>query len=259
MKNWVEIIQEQVEGQVNLRTLYFKLNKEYFGGALRSDFTFKWNNSTRIAGVVKSQVQWTKKVSGRLAQFYPSEGVVTKWKSLEISKKFNMSEDELKGIMVHEMIHVWLLDQGIIETSGGNKMHGTEFMNKLHQLQARTPFNIPETETNLKFSKQIKARPTGYLWVKFKTNKNWIVKAGVDWVEQHRLSLSDRLLSIFNRVPGVESVELGVANTGEIQTVKGIRKANFKSWQAMSDDEIRDVLKNKSVLWRKTLEDARNV
>jgi hypothetical protein len=61
-----------------------------------------------------------------------------------ISSRYKRTEDSLSGLLVHEMIHADLLYSGVAHSAG--EYHGRYFMQRLRQIQAKCPFNIPMTE-----------------------------------------------------------------------------------------------------------------
>jgi hypothetical protein len=252
MKTWETIIAEQVEGKADLQALYNRLNKQLFSNELPK-IPIKWTTASRIPGEVQAQMKYRKQ-DKRLAKIMPQMGEVTKWKFLGISKKFNLDDVSLEGIMIHEMIHVWVLAQGIIFTSGRDGMHGNEFRDKLHQLQGRANVPIPEKETDLEPSTENVTRPTGYIWLK-QAGKNFIVKTTPKFLEANLQKAIAHFLKFFMTFAGnvneTELVEIGVANTAALETVKGFRKIPFKGWSNMTDAKIKSTLENKQVLFRK--------
>jgi hypothetical protein len=178
-------------------------------------------------------------------------GTVTKWKFLGISKKFNLDEDRLEGIFIHEMIHVYLIHIGIMMTSGRDKSHGPEFKQKLNALQLLTKVIIPERETDLKPSSNNKVKATGYIWLR-QGGKNFIVKASAKFIQTNLQNAESHFLNFFTAYNKTTNfVEIGIANTNALETLKGIRKIPFKGWSSMIDSEIESALKDKKVLFRK--------
>jgi hypothetical protein len=247
MKTWQQIVYEQVEGQTDLKALYNKLNKELFNNQLPK-IPIKWTNATRVPGEV--QVAY-KKTNVPLRNMEPQMGEVTKWKHLGISRKFNLDDESLNGIMAHEMIHVDLIARGIMQTTGRDGMHGWEFTDKLKIIRARANFPIPERETDLEPSAANVARPTGYVWLK-QAGKNFIVKASPKQIEKQLNKLIGHFAMYFMGInTGTDLVEIGVADTAGLETVKGFRKVPWKGWSRMTDEQIKKTLVNKNVLHRK--------
>jgi hypothetical protein len=248
MKTWQNIIAEQVEGKADLQALYNDLNKSLFANMLPK-IPIKWTTAKRVAGEV--QVSYELDADAPRHKALPLMGKVSNWKFLGISKKFNLDDENLKGIMAHEMLHVDLLHQGIIKTSGRDGMHGPEFTDRLKIIRARANFPIPATETNLAPSEKNVARPTGYVWLK-QAGKNFIVKASPKFIEKNLAKLIGHFAMFFlglNKT--TDLVEIGIANTGGLETTKGIRKVPWKGWSTMTDEQIQKTLINKDVLHRK--------
>ena len=112
-----------------LMNLYREFNKKYFNNQL---------NEYPI--VVKS----LKKVVANVI----STGIKNKpetWsiKNIIFSTQLEYNENEIKGIMLHEMIHVKLIEEHRTEFGG---QHGLFFMQELRDLQKKVFFKIPITE-----------------------------------------------------------------------------------------------------------------
>lgn len=135
------------EVRPNLDQLYKELNRKYFDNELPEVKT-KWSNSTRTSGKVR-MLYWRQQNRIEI-------------KHLEISKHTEMTQDRLYGLMIHEMIHVYVAAVlGVAETTGGDKSHGLEFEFKRRELQRVTPFEIPLTEdaTESIVSSHVKIKP----------------------------------------------------------------------------------------------------
>jgi len=247
MKTWQQIVYEQIEGEADLDALYRKLNKELFQNQLPK-IPIKWTNAPRVPGEVRVAY---KKTNVPLRKLEPQMGEVTKWKYLGISRKFNLDDESLNGIMAHEMIHVDLIANGIMQTTGRDGMHGPEFTDRLKVIRARANFPIPERETDLEPSAKNVARPTGYVWLK-QAGKNFIVKASPKQIEKQLNHLIGHFAMYFMGInTGTDLVEIGVADTAGLETVKGFRKVPWKGWSRMTDEQIKKTLVNKNVLHRK--------
>lgn len=131
--------------KTNLDALYRDLNKKYFNGQLPIVKT-KWTNTRTKGGSVK-------------ALHYKKEDRI-EIKFLEISNHTVMDKDRLYGLMMHEMIHVFVL--GILQMNEPNGGHGFNFMMKHKELQQITPFDIPLTDdiSNAEISSHVKVKPT---------------------------------------------------------------------------------------------------
>jgi hypothetical protein len=239
---------EEVEGKADLQAMYNRLNKQLFSSELPK-IPLKWTNSTRIPGEVQvSYMLDQTRISNR---HQPVMGTVTKWKFLGISKKFDLDENRLEGIFIHEMVHVDLIHNGIMMTSGRDKSHGPEFKQKLNKVQLLTNVIIPERETDLKPSLNNKVKATGYIWLN-QSGKNFIVKASTKFIQANLQNAESHFMNYFTSFnSSTNFVEIGIANTNALETLKGVRKIPFKGWSSMSDSEIEAALKDKKVLFRK--------
>jgi hypothetical protein len=62
-----------------------------------------------------------------------------KIKRMVMSSKYKFTPERLKNVLVHEMIHVWIMHNQIREVGG---MHGLHFQKKIHEINSRGGFNI---------------------------------------------------------------------------------------------------------------------
>jgi len=138
--NFKEFLDEAAETpDYDLIQKYAYFNNKLFKNKLPA-IPMKWSNSRKMAGYVKVIIG-TKKILGKT--------VVDsfKFKELALSKYYNRKEADYDGILVHEMIHVFLDSNGIHEGYDNVEMHGVEFMRKLNQLQRKVNFTINVTDT----------------------------------------------------------------------------------------------------------------
>jgi len=112
----------------NLENEYRILNTQLFGGEL-PNVKIRWFSGKQVGGKVIS----TRKNSSE------------RFKSsiIKISDFIQSSREELLGVLVHEMIHVYLID-----VMGNYKdSHGTDFMNQLNRInKMKLGFIVPKTE-----------------------------------------------------------------------------------------------------------------
>jgi hypothetical protein len=122
-----------------LNQWYEKFNRELFDGELPT-VPIKLINSRIVGGQVKATINRAT-----------NEIKIT---NLEISNFFNSDDDRLKGILVHEMIHVYFL------SINSNEGHGYLFMRKLNDLQKKVDFTISlkDTVTDLDVGDHIKSK-----------------------------------------------------------------------------------------------------
>lgn len=107
-----------------LEDLYDKFNKLYFDNELPK---------------IKIQMNSRSKSMARTAGMQTGSKIVPEM--MEFSSLFNLTADQLYGIMLHEMIHVYLFLRG-------KKGHDVYFKIKLSELQSKVNFKILTVEDN---------------------------------------------------------------------------------------------------------------
>ena len=108
-----------------IRTLYSEYNKKYFEGSMFMPkiTTFTGINSMGIFSVKK----WTNKVE----------------EELSIARNFKLTEEELRDLVLHEMIHQYVYEKY-------DKMnHGREFKRKMNELNNTYGFDIRKNSKHL--------------------------------------------------------------------------------------------------------------
>ena len=117
---------------VDLKSIYDNFNEKLFDGTLPS-IPIRMGNLKNIGGMVKS-------ISKK------KDGVVTiKPIEMVISSFYNRKDENvISGIIVHEMIHVFLDHNNMIDSTGS---HGIDFKTKRKELKTKVDFDIPMTDT----------------------------------------------------------------------------------------------------------------
>lgn len=131
---------------INLQVEYNALNKKLYNNKLPK-IKLVWSMSKTEGG----------KVRGRGVKNDPST-----WKvqSLEISLFIESSYEVFLGLLAHEMIHVYIMANGITEYGG---QHGMKFLAERARIQKLVDFDIPIKDdiTHRKLSKSVKAQKVG--------------------------------------------------------------------------------------------------
>jgi hypothetical protein len=122
------IKEENVYLNINLKNEYAKYNKLLFDNELL-DIPLNWDKSKKHAGVVKYKTETINR------KIYNSDI------KLFISTFFEKSYQDVINILIHEMIHVYLAQNNINDTS----MHGVKYMKKLEEINNQG-YNIPLSE-----------------------------------------------------------------------------------------------------------------
>lgn len=149
MKTFKQYLREQLASRksINFQAEYNKFNKQLFNNELPK-IKLKWTRLKNAGGRVVSIGQKNK----------PSTWVM---KSLEISDHIELTHEEFKGMLVHEMIHVYLINN---KTQDLGKDHGVIFRAELSRINnMNLGFIVPEEDdiTNRKVSSDIKEKALG--------------------------------------------------------------------------------------------------
>lgn len=157
---------EGVEGQVNLKTIFNKCNKEYFDGMMPS-CKVEWSGRIKRA-IGRAHVKYRgvaqKNPMGKYLKELPQSNIQIDPSSLTIqmSKSFDMTKDDITAVMLHEMVHILLFSQRKI--SGH---HGTnEFDGWIKKLRRMSGLNVPFLESDFKTSPKLKAKK-GFVLIGF--------------------------------------------------------------------------------------------
>jgi len=122
---------------------YDKLNRKYFGGTLPL-VPFRVSRTKSRAGFVRTQVL-CRLPNRRMFGKYVVNPKMLNILCLGISDFYSRTLRDFQMILIHEMIHVELMSQGVVYTTGDSS-HGLEFMRRLRKLSELTGWNIPVTE-----------------------------------------------------------------------------------------------------------------
>lgn len=130
----------------NLQDKFNKFNRELFNSEL-PNVPIQWSKLKNVSGKVEYKIiRKSPKPDARLVRI----GIVDKNKGVElvpnsvrikISNLHKRTEEELDGILVHEMIHLYMVSNGEYFEN-----HGSKFNAKLKELNAKTNFEIPLTD-----------------------------------------------------------------------------------------------------------------
>lgn len=117
--------------QFDLESEFNYLNKLLFDGKLEI-VPLKWSNTKTRSGAMVGQR--TVRGTGR-HKVVVEEHI----KHIEISKFYNKTLDQIRGILAHEMIHLYIFQQKI-EDDGH---HGHQFMRLLKEINGKGIINVP--------------------------------------------------------------------------------------------------------------------
>ena len=106
------------------------LNAKLFDGKL-NPITIKWRDTRSRGGLFVCR---TVRVTRNGKQFFVKEP-----QYIEVSSYFATTEDKMRGILAHEMIHQYLAQEDIRDDAA----HGIQFHRMLRSLNARNVVTIP--------------------------------------------------------------------------------------------------------------------
>jgi len=149
----------------DLHGKYASFNALYFDGKL-PNIKLKWTNSSKLAGEVKVRY---------FATMFKGKKVIKSFEHIHlgISKYYARDDSDIDGILLHEMIHVYLDTVGIHEGYSGIKHHGKEFMDKLKTVERKSKITITITDT-LPKAKVAKVVDVGVVLIK-RDNNNYSI------------------------------------------------------------------------------------
>ena len=222
-----KIFYEDIEvSSIDLNSLYDQFNKEYF-----------YNELPKIPIKLSSR---TKQSGGWVDGKRQHDGTIIPI-SMTISSFFKRTnEDEVKGIILHEMIHVWQYINGLAG-------HGMDFLNKLKELQKKVKFIIPleDSVNNFEKSDMVKTTIKDVVLI-FKNNNFSIVVCKNEMIK-------DNLFHILNSFGGMikfDKVELFLIQSDEAVLNKYPIKTKWKNIQIYRiDTETANRLKKGKILY----------
>jgi len=146
MKFCAYLLNESTNDLHLVKKYYDKYNTLYFEGKLPKNLPIAERSLKNAVAQVEATVlasTYDRKFSNKIE---PDKIDI---KQLTISSSFLLSEEQLQGILLHEMVHIKLFTEGIFQTHGSNKSHGLEFLVMRRELQQRSGIHIPTTETSI--------------------------------------------------------------------------------------------------------------
>jgi len=219
--------------------LYNNFNNKYFNNKLPTDLEIKWFRSKNSAGVAKAKfIKKRHKLD------------ITEIDGISISNFRPLSKNKLNGLMLHEMIHIYLYTKNVVYTSGRDKVHGYEFLDKLKELQKQANFEIPLTEYSMEISDDIKSKTFDVLFyidnkIAFSVySKDYLIKNKDNLIKKWEYTLEQR------RKRG-ENVKMLVyqSNDKYLLNYKCKRNLNTLTFYGMEKDKFNEFIKNAKKLY----------
>ena len=230
-----------------LKQLYDAFNHRLFDGTL-PEIPVEYAKLKTVGGVVHTKV---RRIPGQmirsLSRYSPdTHEIVPGSMRLQISSIYQREETAIHGLLVHEMIHVWV----IAVEHDYNDDHGPKFLAKRRQLAAMVDFPIPLTDsvTGLQLTTTATRKVGAILLTK--PDKVSIAVMSEAYMRQHLEAMKERW-TYFVRNKYTNKVEFIITH-GKLEAVYPIqRKKQFSdiAFYIVKDQSLLDeALANAEVL-----------
>ena len=135
------IIREEIKKTFNEDNSSFKMNSKIISDMYKSFNAKYFDNKLKTYPIF---VKTLKSVSAKVVSFGVRSDLST-WviKKIVFSNAISYTKDEIMGIVLHEMIHVKLIET---QTQHPKIQHDRVFRKELEKLQHKSPFDIPLSE-----------------------------------------------------------------------------------------------------------------
>lgn len=236
------MIIEGAEGQVNLKKLFNECNREYFSGAVPT-CKVEWTGRMKNA-IGRAHVRWMgpaikKSPLGKYLPEIPQQNVEINMSSLKIqvSKSFDMSEDDIKGTMLHEMVHILLFSQRKL---GGH--HGTpEFVGWIKKLSKAAGIRVPLKESEYKPSPKLQAKE-GYIMLIWDSSGNIGAATYMKgFIEKQFMTYAQVMSKWCARSSKINKIKLYKAKHKIIHSIPAKRSLSSISWQNIDEETAREI------------------
>ena len=157
---FIEYLNEaKVKTDPQLKRLYDKFNDEVFlrklGTSLPEDLVIGWTSQKRSVGRAKANVN---RETGDLTP-----------RQITISKEFDLSEEQLKEIVLHEMAHIYFY------TRNQNVSHGAKFRKLIDEINKITGLNVPYKESDLQMKEKESIKTVGCMLLNMRSGYRVVV------------------------------------------------------------------------------------
>lgn len=234
-------IKEGIEGSINLKSIYKELNQKFFYGEL-PNITLKWNGKLKRA-VGRAFVRYLgTKTSYSFVKYLdeiPTSQVQIQMNTLkiDISTAFNMQLEDIKAVMLHEMVHILLYTKKKL----GDHHDSSEFKNWIKKLREESGYNIPFKESNYKSSPKLQAKEglalvlylyDGYGITTYSENfliRNWLMFAKV----------VGRIIGKSSRIRMAEMYKVKHPIISSVTAIRNLKKISWHNIEVNVVDEIK--------------------
>jgi len=153
MKSFQTFLNESTLLNVNdLKRLYRQFNQKFFQNKLPLIPITVSKQLKHSTAVTHAQL---RKKGGKYVELIPNS------LSLVFNGNFEMPDDFLIGVLLHEMIHVSFYVEDLSQFP--RESHGSQFLNKLYQLERLSGYKIPVTDSVSQISSAAKQKRVGVI------------------------------------------------------------------------------------------------
>lgn len=241
---------EGKEGTTNLKNLYKQLNKEYFAGSLpniKVSWSGKLKKSIGRAGVrYFGRAQIEHALLAKYSETIAVSNVEIDMRSLKItlSKMFDLSTNDIKAIMLHEMVHIKLYTE--------NKLgmhHGTpEFDGWIKRLSDQSGLEVPLKESNFKKSPKVKGKEGIAMILTQGDGKHGIATFTIPFMKKNWLIFAKTMTRIMNRSRGrITRMAYFKINHTAIVEYPAKRSLRKISWTMIDEELAREITKKGAI------------
>ena len=134
---------------------------------LYPEYNAKYFDSECPQGLAINEKALGKNVLASVHTSYDSKGNLN-FDGMFFNSRFELTVEQLKSLLLHEMVHVWLFVQGITHTKGGG-YHGQEFQDKRQEVESESGITVPKTEdaSQIKVNDKILSKPVYGLYMRY--------------------------------------------------------------------------------------------
>jgi len=249
-----DYIKEGVEGSANLKTIYKDYNREYFGSSLPK-IKLKWSGKLKRA-IGRARVNYkstgylVKGSLGSLMSKYSNEmqpqNVEINMDSLEIaiSTMNDLSLDDIKAVMLHEMVHILLYSQRKITY----EHHGTpEFDGWIKKLRTATGLNIPFKESSFKASPKLSTKEGFVVKINHPDETFGLLSYTKQFWQKSWLEWMDMMQRILKKTYKIQSLEMLKVNHPVVSTLTPRRSLHGLSWIQIDSDTANEITRKGTI------------
>jgi predicted SprT family Zn-dependent metalloprotease len=234
------LLTEGVEGSINLKKLFKELNSEYFRNEL-PDIVVKWSARLKRA-IGQASVKYIQHSK------WDSNNIEIDMKSLKItvSKSIDINMNDLKAIMLHEMVHIYWFTKKRF----GNHHDSSYFQNSITQLRDQSGLDIPYKESSFKISPKAQSKE-GYLMLIYdKSGKVGASAYSKNLIDKEWLAAGQKISRFVAHSSKINKIELMKINHPIFTSVPQKRTFKSMSWLYIDDETVNDVRKKGKIFFK---------